>query len=48
MLQTKYLIFWKIIFDQSSQSGKLPDDWVEATESTVLPVPTRHRRHTRL
>ena len=27
--------FLKIIFDQSLQTGKLPDDWVEANAATV-------------
>ena len=28
--------FLKIIFDQSLQTGKLPDDWVEANVAPVL------------
>ena len=34
--------FFKIIFDQSLQSGKLPDDWVEANVAPVFKKEDRH------
>ena len=34
--------FLKIIFDQSLQTGKLPDDWVEAIVAPVFKKGDRH------
>ena len=34
--------FLKIIFDQSLQTGKLPDDWVEANVAPVFKKRDRH------
>ena len=34
--------FLKIIFDQSLQTGKLPDDWVEANVAQVFKKGDRH------
>ena len=34
--------FLRIIFDQSLQTGKLPDDWVEANDAPVFKKGDRH------
>ena len=38
--------FPKIIFDQSLQTGKLPDDWIEANVAPVFKKGDRHSPQT--